>query len=96
MSMQKSIRVSILGKKYPLRVHEKDEAALRAVANTVDARMRSFKVQHPDQPDLVAAVISALALAEEMLAVRETSSTVLQAMHREMLLMEKDLLDAMT
>ncbi len=94
--MQKSIRVRILGKEYPLRVEEEDEDSMREVADTVDMRMQDFKAEHPDQPDLVAAVVSALALAEEILAMRETSSTVLQAIHREMLLMEKELVDAMS
>ncbi len=94
--MQKSIRVQILGKEYPLRVDENDETSMREVADTVDMRMQNFKAKHPDQPDLVAAVVSALALAEEVLAMRDTSSTVLQAMHREMLLMEKELIDAMS
>ena len=93
--MQKSIRVQILGKEYPLRVHEDDEAAMREVAGAVDARMQTFKTSHPEQPDLVAAVISALSLAEEMLAVRETSNSVLQAMYREMVIMEQELSDAM-
>ncbi len=94
--MQKSIRVQILGKDYPLRVHEEDEEVMREVAHTVDSRMQAFKLKHPEQPDLVAAVIAALALAEEVISTRQTSSIVFQAMDREMQLMDRELVDALS
>ncbi len=93
--MQKSISVRILGRDYPLRVHEKDEATMRAVANTVDRRMQAFKSKHPEQPDLVAAVISALGLAEEVIATRNTSNKVLQAIDLELRLLDRELIAAL-
>ena len=91
----KSIRVQILGKEYPLRVQEGHEKTMQEVANAVDSRMQAFKVSHPHQSDLVAAVISALTLAEEVLELRENSSAVLQAMSSQILLMEKQLQEAL-
>lgn len=74
--MERSIRVRILGRDYPLRVRqEEDEAATRAMAASVDARMQAFKRQHPDQPDLVAAVVTALSFAEELGLLRDAAET---------------------
>ncbi len=76
--MEKSIRVRILGRDYPLRVQEDDEAATREMAAHVDARMRAFKTAHPEQSDLVTAVVTALALAEELYHAREATPDLTQ------------------
>ncbi len=62
----KSLRVEILGHEYPLRVAEEDEALTREVATYVDERMRSFRNQVPGVSDMTHAVLSALAIAEEL------------------------------
>ncbi len=93
--MQKSIQVRILGKEYPLRVHEQDEDAMYEVARTVDSYMQFFKKDHPHQSDLVAAVIAALTLAEEVHTMRDTSNSVLQTMYRQMQHMEGELKSAL-
>ena len=69
--MEKSIRVRILGRDYPLRVQEDAEAVTREMAAYVDAKMQNFKTAHPEQSDLVTAVVTALALAEEVFTARE-------------------------
>ena len=94
--MQRSIQVRILGRDYPLRIREEDEVAIRTVAGTVDERMRGFKQSHPDQPDLVAAVVTALGLAEELSAARETSNVVLTALDQEVALLGRELADALS
>ena len=72
--MDRSIRVRILGRDYPLRVRRpEDEAAMRQMAAAVDERMQAFKKQYPEQPDLVAAVVTALALAEELSLLRDAT-----------------------
>ena len=90
--MHQSIKVWILGREYPLRVHENDINSMKEMASIVDARMRGFKNQHPDQTDLVAAVIAALTLAEECVAAREASGKVLETMDHEI----KDLVNELT
>ena len=47
--MEKSIRVRILGRDYPLLVKEKDEALTRNMASYIDGKMQAFKKAHPDQ-----------------------------------------------
>ena len=62
----KSIRVSILGRDYALRVDEDDEAQTRRIADAVNRKMQAFQDAHPEQAELTTAVITALALAEEL------------------------------
>ncbi len=65
-SSLKSIRVHILGREYALRVEEDDESFTREMASFVNARMEQFRDAHPEQAELTTAVITALALAEEL------------------------------
>lgn len=67
----KSIRVHVLGREYALRVHEENEAFTREVAAAVNARMEKFKDAHPEQAELTTAVITALALAEDLHDLRD-------------------------
>ncbi|MFB6231639.1 MAG: cell division protein ZapA [Salinibacter sp.] len=67
----KSIRVHIMGREYGLRVQEGDEAHTRRIASSVDERMKEFKEAHPEQAELTAAVMAALAFAEELFLQRE-------------------------
>lgn len=76
--MEKSIRVQILGRTYSLFVREEDEALTREMAGFVNARMTAFKKAHPEQPELTAAVIAALAIAEELYATREALDEALE------------------
>ncbi len=72
--MKKPIRVHILGREYTLRVEEEVEPAMRALAVDLDERMRAFRETHPTQPEVTAAVITALALAEEVYTLRRDSA----------------------
>ncbi len=63
--MEKPIRVRILGREFALRVAEEHEQTTREIAALVDERMQAFKDAHPEQPEMTAAIITALALAEE-------------------------------
>jgi cell division protein ZapA len=67
----KSIRVHILGREYALRADEDDEASTREMASFVNARMEQFRDAHPEQAELTTAVITALALAEELHTLKE-------------------------
>ncbi len=66
MSEKRSIRVEILSREYPLRVLPEDEPFARKIAAFVDARMRAIREVITDKSDLTVAVLTALALAEEL------------------------------
>lgn len=83
-SHTKSIRVHILGREYALRVQEEDEAFTREMASFVNARMEQFRDAHPEQAELTTAVITALALAEELHTVKEERAGGTQALHEEL------------
>ncbi|CAM3311082.1 cell division protein ZapA [Rhodothermus bifroesti] len=87
--MEKSIRVTIMGRDYPLRIRPEDEELMRQLAASIDEKMRAFRAAHPDQPELTAAVIVALSLAE---ALHETQ-TALRALDAELYDTFKELLD---
>ncbi len=65
-----SIRVRILDREYPLRVHSADVGYTQHLAGLVDARLRRLRDGIPNQPDLTHAVIGALEMAEELFAAR--------------------------
>lgn len=69
--MQKPIRVHILNREYTLRVAESDVNLTREIAAELDERMQAFRKDHPTQPEITAAVITALALAQDLHSTRE-------------------------
>ena len=93
--MLKSIKVRIGGREYPLRVQNDDEQTMRDLAVLVDERIDAFKNAHPGQPDVVAAVVAALGLAEELVAARETSSVLLSALDQEVAILDRELASAL-
>lgn len=80
----KSIRVNILGREYALRVHEEDEAHTRNLARFVEDRMRRFQKAHPEQAELTTAIITALALAEEVHDERTQQEEMQQTLNGEL------------
>lgn len=74
--LEKSIRVRVLGREYALRVHPGDEDLTRDVAAYVDAKMQAFQQAHPGQSELTAAVITALAITEELYTTWEDADDV--------------------
>lgn len=83
-SETKSIRVQIMGREYALRVHEDDEAFTREIASFVNARMEQFREAHPEQAELTTAVITALALAEELHTQEEEQAGGTEVLHDEL------------
>lgn len=69
--MANTIKVTILGREYALRVREESETVTRELATFIDRRMTSFKQAHPEQSELTAAIITALAIAEDLYALRQ-------------------------
>ena len=82
--MEKSIRVHILGRDYPLLVKEQDEALTRDMAAYIDGKMQAFKKAHPEQSDLVMAVMTALGLAEELFNASEKNNQALPTLDDEL------------
>jgi len=80
----KSIHVSVLGRTYALRVQDEDEAFTRKVAAFVDDRMKAFKESHPEQAELTTAVVTALAIAEDLHELREEVNEEREALNGEL------------
>ena len=95
MSMEKSIRVRILGRDYPLLVREQDEALTREMAAYIDAKMQTFKKAHPDQSDLVTAVVTALALTEELFNLSERNNRAIHTLDHELGVLDRTLAEAL-
>jgi cell division protein ZapA len=91
----KSIRVRFLGKDYSLRVKEEDELATLEMAEYLDERLRRFKSAHPEQSDLTAAVITALAVTEELFMERSGNLDPGDWMNEQLGEMEKKLAGAL-
>jgi cell division protein ZapA len=68
--MDKSIRVTILEREYPLRVSVDEEARARAIAGRVEERMQSIRRRLPTESDLTIAVMAAMAIADELYATK--------------------------
>ncbi len=93
--MEKSIRVRILGRDYPLIVKEQDEALTRDMAAYIDGKMQAFKKAHPEQSDLVTAVMTALGLAEELLNASEKNNQALHTLDDELDALDRALAEAL-
>jgi cell division protein ZapA len=83
-SQTKSIRVHVMGREYALRVQEEDEAFTRKVASFVNERMEQFRDEHPEQAELTTAVITALALAEELHTQNDERADEAEALNAEL------------
>ena len=73
--MDKSIRIKILDREYPLRVNVENETRTREIATAVDARMQNIRKHIPTEPDLTIAIMAALAYGEELASVSESSES---------------------
>jgi cell division protein ZapA len=83
-SQTKSIRVHVMGREYGLRVQEEDESFTRKVASFVNERMEQFRDAHPEQAELTTAVITALALAEELHTLRDERAEDAETLNDEL------------
>ena len=70
--MKTPVRVEVLDREFTLQVEEDNAERTRAVAEQVDRRMHAFQRQHPGQAKLTTAIITALALAEDLQQERDT------------------------
>ena len=82
--MGHSIRVRVLNREFSLLIRSQDETLTRELAEFVDSKMREFRRAHPEQPELTAAIITALAIAEELFTEREQHDRFKQLMNEEL------------
>ena len=73
--MDKSIRVRILDREYPLKVSVENETRTLEIAEAVDARMQAIRKHIPAEPDLTVAIMAALAYGEELASVNASSES---------------------
>lgn len=67
----KSIKVTILGKQYPLKVEESEEETMKRIAQYVDEKFRQYKKELNKQPDSTVMTLAALSIAEELFEERK-------------------------
>ena len=93
--MPTPVHVEILDRTYTLRVDEDNAERTRRVADKVDGRMRAFQRQHPEQAKLTTAIITALALAEDLHAEREKREARADALNGDLRTLTRALEDAL-
>lgn len=76
-----SIRVTILGKVYPLRVEPGEEQAMMDIASYVDERFRLFKKELSTQPEQTIMVLACLSIAEELFTQKRQNGSAEQIQH---------------
>jgi cell division protein ZapA len=94
--MEKSIRVQVLGRAYSLIVQEDDETLAREIAAYVDSKMQAFRREHPEQPEVTAAVVTALAVAEELYTAWEEQDRLREEVDSELNALAKRLGESLT
>ena len=70
----KSIKVSILGKQYPLKVEDHEEENMIRICKYVDERFQTYRNQLVQQPESTVMVLAALSIAEELFEARQNTS----------------------
>jgi len=94
--MPKPLRISILGKEYTLRVDDENEEATLKMAGYLNDQLNAFKAAHPEQSDLTASVITALAVTEKLFNERNERPDQGEAVVAELDRLEKKLTAALT
>tara|TARA_Y200000002_G_scaffold383155_1_gene403629 strand:+ start:8475 stop:8768 length:294 start_codon:yes stop_codon:yes gene_type:complete len=70
----KSIKVSILGKQYPLMVEDHEEENMLNICRYVDDKFQEYRHQLIKQPESTVMVLAALSIAEELFELRQQLS----------------------
>ncbi len=69
--MDRTLRVTLLGRALPLRVSDADEGLVAQAAALAEARLQAFRAAFPAQPEMTAPLVVVLEMAQELLAARE-------------------------
>ena len=94
--MSKALRIQILGRDYTLRVREENTDLTRQLAEYVDGKMSAFRAAHPEQSEITAAVITAMAIAEELFLERATREEVRDSVESQLGELERQLAASLT
>ncbi|NBW70062.1 MAG: cell division protein ZapA [Bacteroidetes bacterium] len=70
----KSLKVSILGKQYPLMVEDHEEENMLNICRYVDEKFQEYRQQLLKQPESTVMVLAALSIAEELFELRNQLS----------------------
>ncbi|MCC5941387.1 MAG: cell division protein ZapA [Balneolaceae bacterium] len=81
-----SIKVTILGKQIPLKVHESEVENTKRIALYVDEKLKIFRNQFSNQPDSTIMILTCLSITEELFELRTRLN---QTEHREDEIMEQ-------
>ncbi len=65
-----SIKVTILGKQYPLKVPQDEVENMQQIAHFVDEKFRLYRRELSNQPETTIMVLAALSVAEELFELR--------------------------
>ena len=65
-----AIKVTILGKQIPLRVHDREVENTKRIAAYVDEKFRLFRNQFSNQPDSTIMILACLSITEELFETR--------------------------
>lgn len=74
----KSVKVTILGKQYPLKVEDSEVEAMMRISQYVDEKFRQYKKELNKQPDTTVMVLAALSIAEELFEERKRNRELSQ------------------
>ncbi len=74
----KSLKVTILGKQYPLKVEDSEVEAMMRISQYVDEKFRQYKKELNKQPDTTVMVLAALSIAEELFEERKRNRELSQ------------------
>lgn len=66
----RSIKVTILGKQYPLKVNESEVENMQQIAEFVDEKFRLYRRELNKQPESTIMALGALSIAEELFELR--------------------------
>jgi len=67
----KSIKVTIMGRQFPLKVEESDEEQMYEIATYVDNRIRNYKKELTNQAEPVIMILACLSIAEELFKAKQ-------------------------
>lgn len=74
--MPHSIRVRVLNREFSLVVRHEDEERTRELAAYVDAKIREFRRAHPEQSEVTATIITAMAIADDLFVDRDRQAEI--------------------
>jgi len=74
----KSVKITILGKQYPLKVEESEVEAMMRISRYVDEKFRQYKKELSKQPETTVMVLAALSIAEELFEERRRNRELSQ------------------